>query len=391
MAPAGPSLNMKPVLIGAGILALAGLGAFAAATRHAAPGLPQGARQIAVSETACEPMAITVPAGAASFVIRNASSRPLEWEILDGVMVVAERENIAPGFTATLTEWLKPGSYQITCGLLSNPRGTLTVTPTAQSEAARAAPPTAEFIGPLSEMRVRLIQAGAALERDTGALEDAVAAGDLDAAKAAYGTARASWARLGTATARASDLANRMSPAAAVLAGREADPGFTGFHRIEHGLWTKGATEGQEPAARALAADATELKARLRDMAVDPADIAGDAARLARHIADGQARQGVNLYSGQDAAEFDAALDSIAGAAKVLAPLTTAAAPDAAKTVESRIAATRSAIAAMGASPDAEAREDVAQGFAALGQALDALNPALGLDAGAAEAGTGAG
>ena len=75
----------------------------------------------------------------------------------------------------------------------------------------------------------------------------------------------------------------------------------------------------------------------------------------------------------------------------MLAPLTTAAAPDAAKTVESRIAATRSAIAAMGASPDAEAREDVAQGFAALGQALDALNPALGLDAGAAEAGTGAG
>ena len=61
MAPAGPSLNMKPVLIGAGILALAGLGAFAAATRHAAPGLPQGARQIAVSETACEPMAMTVP------------------------------------------------------------------------------------------------------------------------------------------------------------------------------------------------------------------------------------------------------------------------------------------------------------------------------------------
>lgn len=373
--------SMTPMLVGAGALAVAGLVAFTWAARTSAPQPVEGALQVAVTETACAPMALTVPAGPASFVIRNDSSRPLEWEILDGVMVVAERENIAPGFTATLTERLKPGTYQITCGLLSNPRGTLTVTATAASEAARTAPPVAEFIGPLSEMQVRLIQAGAALERDTRALAEAVASGDLASARAAYVTARADWARLGTATGRASDLVNRMSPTAAVLARREDDPGFTGFHRIEHGLWSKGSTEGLEPVARSLAEDATALRARLRGITLEPADIAADAARLARHLAEGQVRQGVNLYSGEDAAEFAAALDAVAGAAQVLSPLTTAAAPDAAAGVEAEIARTRTAIKAMSSDPSPAARDRVAEGFTALAGALDALNPALGLEA----------
>lgn len=372
--------NMTPLLVGAVALALAGLAAFAWAARTYAPAPVEGALQVAVTESACEPMALTVPAGPASFVIRNDSARPLEWEILDGVMVVAERENIAPGFTATLTERLKPGSYQITCGLLSNPRGTLTVTPTAASEAARTAPPLAEFIGPLSEMRVRLMMAGAALERDTGALADAIAARDIDAARQAYGAARADWARLGTATARAADLANRMSPAAAVLAEREADPGFTGFHRIEYGLWSQQSTEGLEPVAQALANDAAELRARLPDLALAPSDIAGDAARLARHLSEGQARQGVNLYSGEDADEFAAGLDAIAGAAQVLSPLTAAAAPEAAAQVEAEVAETRAAIGALAADPSDAVRGRVADRLAALAQALDALNPALGLD-----------
>ena len=66
----------------------------------------------------CEPNALIVPAGRATFRIVNQSDRAVEWEILDGVMVVAERENIAPGISQTLTAKLVPGTYEITCGLL---------------------------------------------------------------------------------------------------------------------------------------------------------------------------------------------------------------------------------------------------------------------------------
>ena len=71
---------------------------------------------VTIAGKACDPNELTVPAGRRTFRIVNQSDRAVEWEILDGVMVVAERENIAPGITQTLTAKLVPGKYEITCG-----------------------------------------------------------------------------------------------------------------------------------------------------------------------------------------------------------------------------------------------------------------------------------
>jgi iron uptake system component EfeO len=71
---------------------------------------------VTIHPNACEPNEITVPAGRTTFTIVNQSNRALEWEILDGVMVVEERENIAPGFSQTMTVKLQPGEFAITCG-----------------------------------------------------------------------------------------------------------------------------------------------------------------------------------------------------------------------------------------------------------------------------------
>lgn len=83
--------------------------------------------KVSVTDKQCQPMTMNLPAGKTQFIIKNDSMRALEWEILDGVMVVAERENIAPGFYQKMTVNLEPGEYQTTCGLLTNPRGTLSV------------------------------------------------------------------------------------------------------------------------------------------------------------------------------------------------------------------------------------------------------------------------
>ena len=48
-----------------------------------------------INAHSCDPNELTVPAGRASFRIVNRSDRAVEWEILDGVLVVEERENIA--------------------------------------------------------------------------------------------------------------------------------------------------------------------------------------------------------------------------------------------------------------------------------------------------------
>ena len=83
---------------------------------------------ITITPKGCEPANLTVTAGKTLFLIKNASTRAIEWEILQGYMVVEERENIIPGFVQKLTATLDAGDYGMTCGLLNNPKGSLKVT-----------------------------------------------------------------------------------------------------------------------------------------------------------------------------------------------------------------------------------------------------------------------
>ena len=89
---------------------------------------------VTVTDKGCEPNAIAVAPGKIVFKIKNASKRAIEWEILQGYVVVEERENIIPGFVQNLTATLEPGDYGMTCGLLSNPKGTLKVTAQAEGK-----------------------------------------------------------------------------------------------------------------------------------------------------------------------------------------------------------------------------------------------------------------
>ena len=150
---------------------------------------------VTVSDTACEPMQITVPSGKTTFAIKNNSGRALEWEILKGVMVVDERENIAPSLSDKLTVTLLPGEYEMTCGLLSNPRGKLVVTDsgfkdtTAEADLEKLSQPLADY--------KKYVQAEAAqLVTKTKAFTDVVKAGKLDEAKNMFASVRVHYERI---------------------------------------------------------------------------------------------------------------------------------------------------------------------------------------------------
>ncbi|MFO1208533.1 MAG: iron uptake system protein EfeO [Amaricoccus sp.] len=391
MADAGqplPARTTRLMLAGAGVLVAAGVAAFWLAARGGAPAPADGDISVTITDAACQPAALEVPAGRRTFRIHNASDRTLEWEILDGVMVVAERENIAPALDATVTERLKPGEYAITCGLLSNPRGTLKVLPTAESEAGRAAPETRAFLGPLAEYRVYLSRRSGELVTATAALSDKIAAGDLDGARAAWLAARQPWRQIAPVSGRIADLANTMDPLADYLEKREQDPAFTGFHRIEYGLWVDNSTDGLAPVAAQLAADAATLRDRLKALPVEPADLAANAAALAARVAD-QAGGAQAPYSHADLAEYSADLDGIAKSALLVGPLVAEADAGAAQALQQALDQARATIDGSrqpdGAFPswdgiDAAGRQKVAAAFAAVATAAAALNPAIGLE-----------
>ncbi|WP_295046678.1 iron uptake system protein EfeO [uncultured Paracoccus sp.] len=371
------------------LLALAGGGAFWWATqRDAAADRPAADMTVSVGDRTCDPARITVAGGKRSFEILNASDRPIEWEILDGVMVVAERENIAPGYRQTLTVQLAPGDYAITCGLLSNPRGTLHVTASDEAAAAASQVTLRTFLGPLSEYRVYLVMQANAAVKTAQALRTAIAAGDLTAAQAAWRAARIPYRHVEPLAARLSDLENAIDPNAAYLAGRESDPGFSGYHRLEYGLFRQNSTEGLLPVADRLVADLEDLSARLKTVKLDPALLTALPGAMAGQLATAHVPAGENLYARNDLEELQASLEGIGKLSGLLRPVAAGVDPGLDRDIGAAQAQVDHDLAALRQGdgwppydqvPD-DRRQHLAGSLTALQATLDRLQPVIGID-----------
>lgn len=337
---------------------------------------------------ACEPNALTVPAGKNAFRIVNRSERAVEWEILDGVLVIEERENIAPGLSQVINANLQPGDYAITCGLLSNPRGTLHVTPTAESEAsAKARPSMVAFIGPLSEYRVYLSLQGSALIKAVTALQQAIEAGDLSAAQAAYLPARAAYQRIAPAAQRLAELDNAINARADYYEKREQDAAFSGFHRIEYALFDQRSVEGLNPIAQRLQTDVTTLKQQLLAQNMAPEQLAAIVVRNMRSLADIRSNGEEERYSHSDLNGFAANLEGTRKVIDLLRPLLSKSAAPLLEKIDAASAGLDTELNALstdnGYRPydqvSAEQRKLIAEKAKTLADALSEVDAALGL------------
>lgn len=393
MADSKPSSpGVKLALAGSVLLVVAGIGAFWYATKQAQQRPEQtdaNAVTVTIEDRVCKPNDITVPAGKTTFTIVNKSDRALEWEILDGVMVVEERENIAPGFSQKMTVKLKPGEYDITCGLLSNPRGKLHVTASADSDAEAARPPATAFIGPLAEYRVYLIMQSSRLQKDTQAMVDAISAGKLDEARALYVPAHQTYKRIESMADMFADLDQRINARATYFDQREADPAFMGFHRIEYGLFAPGQGDltALAPVAEQLMADLGQLRERLRSLDIPPERLASSAARLLRRTADNLPTVGAGAYGHAELADLQGTLDGTRKLVGLLSPLLQKASPELDKRVNEGFDAFSAALVPYregegfkSAKLDEAQWKTLAAPISALADTLDQVNAALGLE-----------
>ena len=390
-APASPPRALRWAVAGSVIVMIAAGGLFYYAAQLAAAKRQVNHNEIAViiHAHACEPNALTVPAGRASFRIINRSDRAVEWEILDGVLVVEERENIAPGLSQVINANLLPGDYAITCGLLSNPRGTLRVTPTAESDAqAKAKPSMVAFIGPLSEFRVYLSSQGGALIKAVSALEQAIAAGDLAQAQALYLPAREAYQRLAPAAQRLAELDNAINARADYFEKREQDPAFSGFHRLEYGLFEQHTLGDLTPIAQRLLADVTTLKQQLLAQSLPPEQLVSILVRNLNSLADVRAASGEEeRYSHLDLNGFAANLTVTRKVVDLMRPLLTKSAADLLPGIDSAINAFAAQLDDLQVDGHyrsynrvtAAQRQLIADKAKALAAALDGIDPALGL------------
>lgn len=273
-----------------------------------------GSVNIAVNDSACEPMELTVPSGQTVFHIQNNSGRKLEWEILKGVMVVDERENIAPGLSDKMTVTLLPGEYEMACGLLTNPRGKLIVT----DSGFKADDDTAaleKLAQPLADYKAYVQAEAKQLVEKTAVFTAAVKAGDVEKAKALFADTRVHYERIEPIA----ELFNELDPAIDARADdfkkREQDPEFTGFHRIEYALWEEKSTQGVADIADRLNADVLKLQAEIDALNFPPSKVVGGAAVLVEEVAGSKISGEEDRYSHTDLSDFQANID---GAQKIV-------------------------------------------------------------------------
>ncbi|MGL5423654.1 MAG: iron uptake system protein EfeO [Serratia fonticola] len=297
--------------------ALLAVPAFALSLNALAADIPRV--MVTVNDKQCEPMQLTLPAGKTQFVVHNTSQKNLEWEILKGVMVVEERENIAPGFTQKMTANLEPGEYDMTCGLLSNPKGKLVVT--AVGAVADGKPNVMDLVGPIAEYKVYVTKEVEGLVKQTKLFTDAIKAGDVAQARKLYAPTRQHYERIEPIAELFSDLDGSIDAREDDYEKKAEDPKFTGFHRLEKALFADNTTKGMNEYADGLYKDTLELQKRIGELTFPPSKVVGGAAGLIEEVAASKISGEEDRYSRTDLWDFQANVDGAQKIVNLLRPL----------------------------------------------------------------------
>lgn len=275
---------------------------------------------ITINDKACEPMELTVPSGEVTFNVKNASGRALEWEILKDVMVVDERENIAPNLSAKMTTTLLPGEYTMTCGLLNNPHGKLIVNDSGFKDTTNQAD-LDKLIKPLEEYKTYVKTEVSELVKKTTAFTAAIKAGKIEEAKSLFAPTRAHYERIEPIA----ELFNELDPAIDAreddFKNKAQDEKFTGFHRLEYALWIDKSTKGMDKIADELLNNVKKLESEINVLNFPPSKVVGGAADLIEEVASSKISGEEDRYSHTDLSDFNANVEGSQKIVELLHPL----------------------------------------------------------------------
>lgn len=280
-----------------------------AAWRRRRPGHREGRRLRDLQER--------VPAGHVELAVENKGSKVTEVYVLfPDDRIVTERENIGPGTKAKVTAEVKAGSYEIVCKPGMKGDGIRQkVTVTGGTVAKRSPEMDAAVAGYRKYVQA---QADETLPK-VKTFTDAVRAGDLEAAKAAYAPSRIGWER----TEPVAESFGDIDPKVDVRAdGLEPGQEWTGWHRLEKALW---ADKKLGPEATALAdtldKDLTDWQKRVGKAEITPTSMANGAKELLDEVASGKVTGEEERYSHTDLVDFKANVEGAQQSYELLKPV----------------------------------------------------------------------
>jgi iron uptake system EfeUOB component EfeO/EfeM len=234
--------------------------------------------EITVTRGNCGP-AWHVPGGTATFQIRNAGTVTTDVELVDPTSggIYAEVDALAPGTSRPMRVLLGRGQYAFRClgDETDSVTGPVVRVADGPAHGAPAIQPVTEqdLAGAVRQYRSYVSTGLGRLDANVAALRRAVHAGDLAGARAAWLTAHLAYERLGAAYGTFGDFADAIDGRPDGLPGGVRDPGFTGFHRIEYGLWHAESAAALSRSVDRLATDVAALRKNFSKEQTDPHDL----------------------------------------------------------------------------------------------------------------------
>ncbi|WP_030062388.1 MULTISPECIES: iron uptake transporter permease EfeU [Streptomyces] len=218
---------------------------------------------VSVSEQDCGKGFASPQPGQQVFQLHNTGDKVSEVYLVDPGTgaVYGEIEGLAPGTTRALTATIGSGDYAWRCV----PTGGKTVTSAAVhitgGSEVKAVKPVSEddLKGPLDAYKEYVDQGLATLMTQTQKLQADVHSGDLATARADWLVAHLQYASLGAAYGTFADLDGKIDGRPDGLADKYQDKGFTGFLRLEYGLWHGQSAADLTPVADELAQNVAKL------------------------------------------------------------------------------------------------------------------------------------
>lgn len=331
-------------------LALAGCAAHGAIEDPLAP-------TILVSVDACGQGWSAPTAGQQRFTLRNIDSRAGEVYLTDAVSgaVYADVDPLGAGASTELDISLTAGRYAFRCAMedeatVTGAAVTITgdaphTTPAASVSQADLIPATLAYQKYVASRLPILAELTESLRRDLDA-------GDLARAQIDWVPAHVEYERLGAAYGAFGDLDDRINGLPSGLAQGTADPGWTGFHRVEYGLWHDEGAASLAAAGDALAAAVDELSTSFATAQIDPLQISIRAHEITENALQFELTRATDFGSHSNLATVAANLEGTATVLDILEPLLTPRDPDLPAT-RALLRTTQADVAAAGSDLDA--------------------------------------
>ncbi|MFJ4977852.1 iron uptake transporter permease EfeU [Streptomyces coeruleorubidus] len=302
---------------------------------------PAGGETVTVSAKDCGQGFTAPEPGRRTFQMRNTGDQTSEVYLIDPDTnaVYGEIEGLAPGTTRDLVATVAGGTYAWRCVPTDGKAVTSKAVRVGGAAGAGAVVPVSaqDLAGPLRAYKAYVNRGLATLVTETRRLSGDIRAGHLDTARADWLTAHRTYASLGAAYGTFEDFDQKINGRPDGLPGGVHDKDFTGFQRIEYGLWHGRPAGELKGPAHQLADDAAGLRKAFPHQDFDASDLPLRAHEILENTLQFDLTGDTDQGSGTGLATADANLAGTRELLTVLRPLLTARDPHLLPTVDADI------------------------------------------------------